>query len=110
MDNKNLRADLARLKAEETRLRAGQRTLDDDKATDRADKSKAMAYSLLGFEFAGIFAGATFGAHYLDKHLGTSPWLTLVGITAGFALALYRLIFVARSLAEPSVVRTNGRR
>jgi F0F1-type ATP synthase assembly protein I len=99
LDQEKFRADLKKLKDTELRLRAsrgGERPAETER--DRADKSKALAYSLLGLEFAGIFTAATFGSHMADKKLGTSPWLTLAGIALGFGLALYRLIFVAKKL------------
>jgi len=100
MTDQELRANIAKLKDAEARLRAGLPSKTEDNQRERAEKSKAMAYSLLGLEFAGIFAGATFGAYELDKYMHTSPWLTLVGISLGFGIALYRLIFVAQKLSE----------
>lgn len=99
MDEQKFKDDFAKLKAEEQRLNSGRKELHED-SSDPGDRSRAMRYATLGLEFAIIFAGSVVGSNQLDKYLGTSPWLTLVGITLGFSLALYRLIFVARSLSE----------
>ena len=36
--------------------------------------------------------GGLFGGQWLDKKLGTSPWLLLLGVMAGISLGLYQLI------------------
>lgn len=100
MDEQKFRDDFAKLKADEKKIRAGRPDPNDSLANEAPAKSRAMAYSLLGFEFAAIFFGFVWASSKADKYLGTGPWLTLVGISSGFSLALYRLIFVARKLSE----------
>ncbi|HET7874038.1 MAG TPA: AtpZ/AtpI family protein [Methylomirabilota bacterium] len=39
----------------------------------------------VGLTFVAATAGATLGGYFLDRWLGTSPWLTLVGIGVGIA-------------------------
>jgi F0F1-type ATP synthase assembly protein I len=101
MDEKRLRDELSDLKKKESAIRKSTgmtgRDADDSEARE---SSKAMRYTWLGAEFAAIFFGFVYGGHFLDQRLGTKPWLILIGICAGFSLALYRLIFVARRLSE----------
>jgi F0F1-type ATP synthase assembly protein I len=101
VDDEKFRTDLAALKKQETEARKKIKLRSDmESNAPAADNSRAMRYTWLGAEFAGIFFVFAWGGLKLDTLLGTKPWLVLVGISAGFALALYRLIFVARQLSE----------
>lgn len=99
MDEQKFSDDLAKLKKEEDRLNVGR---PKPGAADEgpADRSRAMRYTWLGAEFAAIFVAFTYGGITLDKKLGSHPWFTLIGVSCGFSIALYRLIFVARKLSE----------
>lgn len=65
--------------------------------TDKQDRKALFRelgkYSALGLEMAiSVVVGLAIG-YYLDKWLGTSPWLTIVWIGLGFAAgvrSLYR--------------------
>jgi ATP synthase protein I len=65
--------------------------------TDKQDRKELFRelgrYSALGLEMAiSVVIGLAIG-YYLDKWLGTSPWLTIVWIAIGFAAgvrSLYR--------------------
>jgi ATP synthase protein I len=65
--------------------------------TDKQDRKELFRelgrYSALGLEMAiSVVIGLAIG-YYLDKWLGTSPWLTIVWIGLGFAAgvrSLYR--------------------
>ena len=65
--------------------------------TDKQDRKELFRelgkYSALGLEMAiSVVLGLAIG-YYLDKWLGTSPWLTIVWIALGFAAgvrSLYR--------------------
>ena len=65
--------------------------------TDKQDRKELFRelgkYSALGLEMAiSVVLGLAIG-YYLDKWLGTSPWLTIVWIGLGFAAgvrSLYR--------------------
>lgn len=100
MDEDKLRRELADLKQKETQLQKSVRRDDPASEAERSSSSRAMRYTWLGAEFAAIFFAFVYGGHFLDQRLGTKPWLILLGIAAGFGLALYRLIFVARRLSE----------
>lgn len=55
-------------------------------------KQEQTAITTLGVEFAvAELLGAGVGL-YLDKKWGTTPWIFLVGVAAGFALGLYMVI------------------
>lgn len=65
----------------------------------RADESASrQMYQLsgVGFEFLVAVGGLAVLGWWLDKKLGWSPALTIVGVTIGFALGLYRLIKVGK--------------
>jgi len=39
----------------------------------------------VGITFVVATAGATIGGYFLDRWLGTTPWLTLIGLAVGVA-------------------------
>ena len=39
----------------------------------------------VGITFVVATAGATIGGYFLDRWLGSSPWLTLIGLAVGVA-------------------------
>lgn len=41
------------------------------------------------------------GGHYLDRWLGTTPWLTLLGLVLGFVTGLLSLIQLTRTSLPP---------
>lgn len=93
------RREIAELKEREQQLEKSWRK-EVRANTEPIYRSRAMRYTWLGVEFAAIFVGSVYLGHWLDGRLGTKPWLVLVGICAGFGIALYRLILVARSLEK----------
>jgi ATP synthase protein I len=59
-------------------------------------------YSALGFEMAlSVVIGMGIG-YYLDKWLGTSPWLTILWLVFGFAAGLKGLYRAARQYEKES--------
>lgn len=48
-----------------------------------------MKYSGMAVQMIGILLVFAFAGQYLDKWLGTDPWLTLVLTLLGVASALY---------------------
>lgn len=100
MDDQKFRAQLEELRQQEKKVRQaiGQEKTED--TADQSGRSRAMRYTWLGAEFAAIFFAFVYGGNLLDQKLGTKPWLVLLGICAGFGIALYRLIFVARRLSD----------
>ncbi len=99
MDDQRFRKELAELKVREQQL---ERSVKRETAAtgEPGYKSRAMRYAGLGLEFAAVFFGFVWAGRFLDERLGSKPWLVLVGICAGFGIALYRLIFIAKKLGE----------
>ncbi len=51
-------------------------------------------YMGLGFTLAATVAVGTVGGYYADRWLGTSPWLTLLGILFGIGAGLTAVLRV----------------
>jgi ATP synthase protein I len=51
----------------------------------------------VGLEIAAAIGIGYFGGQYLDRKLGTTPWLTWVGFAAGVGAAIKALIRVVHS-------------
>jgi ATP synthase protein I len=51
----------------------------------------------VGLEIAAAIGIGYFGGQYLDRKLGTLPWLTWVGFAAGIGAAIKALVRVVRS-------------
>ena len=49
-------------------------------------------YAGLGFQLAASIALFALGGWWLDERLGSSPWLLLLGVFAGFGGGLYSLL------------------
>jgi ATP synthase protein I len=63
--------------------------------TDQNDKNgwyvSYAVYSVVGIQLAvSVIAGLFFG-NYIDKKIGTAPWLTIVGLVLGSAGGFYNL-------------------
>ncbi|MFA4875732.1 MAG: AtpZ/AtpI family protein [bacterium] len=53
-------------------------------------------YGAVGFQLAiSVVAGLVFG-NYLDKRLGTGPWIAITGLTLGFVGGLVNLIKITK--------------
>jgi ATP synthase protein I len=53
----------------------------------------------IGLTFVVATAGATLGGYYADRWLGSTPWLTLIGLGVGIA-AGFRELFRALKRSE----------
>jgi ATP synthase protein I len=51
----------------------------------------------VGLEIAAAIGIGYFGGQYLDRRLGTTPWLAWVGFGAGVGAAIKALVRVTRS-------------
>ena len=51
----------------------------------------AGQYAGAGFQFTAAVLGGVFAGIWLDKKLGTSPWLTIVLVFLGAAIGFYSL-------------------
>jgi len=54
--------------------------------------SSALTGITWGAEFAGAIILLTFLGYWLDRSLGSLPWLTIVGAFVGFGLGLYAIL------------------
>jgi len=74
----------------------------DDRQERRAFFRELGRYSALGFEMAfSVLIGLGIG-YYLDKWLGTAPWLMIVWLFFGFAAGFRSLIRAASRLEKES--------
>lgn len=64
------------------------------------EASKALYFSYLGILFAACIAIGALSGYYLDKWLGTKPWLflafLLLGIVSGFINVIREVLKEAR--------------
>lgn len=58
------------------------------------------AYGTVGLDFAVAVAIGTYGGWWLDKKLGWTPWLTIVGLLFGVAAGFNVLYKAAKRLKE----------
>jgi F0F1-type ATP synthase assembly protein I len=56
----------------------------------------------IGFEIAIAIAVGYFGGTFLDKKLGTKPWLMIFGLVAGVGAAIKALVRLTRDYKRSS--------
>jgi len=66
---------------------------DDDHRPTDPGWVRGARYAGFGFEFAGIIVAGVVLGDYLDRHLGTAPWLTLLLTVGAMAGAVRRLLW-----------------
>ena len=59
-----------------------------------------MAITTLGLEFAVAVALGTGAGVWADKHWQLTPWCTVAGVFAGFALAMYIVVRQAQRMGQ----------
>ncbi|MBI2368909.1 MAG: AtpZ/AtpI family protein [Deltaproteobacteria bacterium] len=64
--------------------------------------------SALGLEIGLSVAVGLVGGYYLDRWLGTLPWLTIVGAAFGFAAAVRFVLRAARELERDAESEDDG--
>ena len=69
---------------------------DDKQPGARARRQLAVQMTALGLEFSGSVIGGLILGYYLDKWLGTEPWLLLVGTFGGLGAAVIRLVALTK--------------
>ena len=65
--------------------------------------TKAGQYAGAGFQFTAAVLAGVLGGNWLDRKLGTSPWLLIVMVFSGAALgfySLYRNLMKGQRLAD----------
>jgi F0F1-type ATP synthase assembly protein I len=63
-----------------------------EKKRDLRGLREAAEYSHLGLTFAALILMGIFGGKYLDKKLGTEPYLLLAGAFLGGGLGFYFIV------------------
>lgn len=60
---------------------------------------EALAFASYVSSYVLVTVGGTIaGGYFLDRYLGTSPWLTIIGLLVGLASAFYGVFkFVTRN-------------
>ena len=52
---------------------------------------KGVDFTAIPFQLAGCLLAGVFGGEWLDKKLGTAPWLLIVGVFLGAGLSFYSI-------------------
>ena len=70
----------------------------------------AGRYSAIGIEMAAAVVFGTLGGVWLDKKLGTAPWLFWFGLVIGIGAATRAVVRVVREFKKQSRSRPNDER
>jgi ATP synthase protein I len=65
-----------------------------DGPLNRVNRGKGpspAAFAGVGLELAGLILLGLFAGQWLDKRLGTAPWLLILGVFAGAAAGIYNM-------------------
>lgn len=62
-----------------------------DKLLYRRKGMSGSEFAGVGMQFAAIIVGFALAGVWLDKRLGTSPWLVIVGVFGGAALGFWQM-------------------
>lgn len=77
--------------------------MDDPKPEEPAGAlSELYRFSALGLQFAATILAFAAVGWWLDRKLGTQPWLLIVGVFLGFGLGLYSMILKVPKARPPS--------
>lgn len=68
---------------------------------------RADRYASIGFQIALSLVVYVLAGNWLDKKLGTGPWLTLVGAVLGFVTMMYLIIRLAKGDKDVGPDRSN---
>jgi ATP synthase protein I len=66
-------------------------------ARGEAPKGSSNAMMGVGFQFVIMVLVFLFGGQWLDRKLGTGPWLMIAGLMVGGALGFWSLLRVAKA-------------
>ena len=65
-----------------------------DAGPDRKGDEKGVSggeFAGLGLQFVIALLGGLYGGQWLDRRLGTTPWLSIIGMFLGASLAFYSM-------------------
>ncbi|HXF55874.1 MAG TPA: AtpZ/AtpI family protein [Hyphomicrobiaceae bacterium] len=82
---------------------AARRPVQQDETTRARGQAMGQAFRIVAELVVGVAVGGFIG-HTLDRWLGATPWLLVVGLMLGFAAGLMNVIRTARRMqagAEP---------
>lgn len=82
-----------------------------ERAEADAARSRAMGmgFSIAAQLVAGVLVGGAMG-YYLDRWLGSAPWLMVLFLGLGFAAGLMNVIRTAREMQKISEAQSRGAR
>lgn len=75
-------------------------------------RNQAAEFAGVGLQLAGSILAFLFLGQWLDRRLGTGPWLLLIGVFVGFGLgfyAMYRKMVILPREEEARRRRGEGR-
>ena len=61
---------------------------------------KVITYSSIGIQIGLTVAIGIIGGVYLDRWLGTGPWLTILGLLVGVVSGFTRLFQIGKELSQ----------
>jgi hypothetical protein len=62
-----------------------------DKLLFRRKGMSGSEFAGVGMQFAAVIVGFALAGVWLDKRLGSSPWLVILGVFAGAALGFWQM-------------------
>ena len=79
-----------------------------EKEADAArGQAMGMGFSIAAQLVAGVGAGGAIG-YFLDRWLGTAPWLMVVVLALGFAVGMMNVVRTAREMQKISEAQSKG--
>ena len=79
----------------------------EDAANAARSKALGMGFSIAAQLVAGVLVGGAIG-YYLDRWLGSAPWLMVLFLMFGFAAGLMNVIRTAREMQKISEEQSKG--
>ena len=86
--------------------RAGQAKAEAEADAARS-QAMGMGFSIAAQLIAGVMVGGAIG-YFLDRWLGTVPWLMVVFLALGFAAGMMNVIRTAREMQKISEAQSKG--
>ena len=86
--------------------KAGDKAAEDAANTARS-QAMGMGFSIAAQFVVGVAAGGMLG-YFLDRWLGSAPWLMVLFLTLGFAAGLMNVIRTARGMQKISEQQSKG--
>jgi ATP synthase protein I len=78
-------------------------------ARGESPKGAPNAMMGVGFQFVIVVLVFLFGGQWLDRKLGTGPWLMIAGLMVGGALGFWSLLRVAKAVNADEDRQRRGR-